>query len=58
VRELTEAEARRHFVVVDGPDSDLPAYPQDGAFSASVLVPAALVGVDVAELLDEAELTD
>ena len=53
---LTEAEARRHFVVVDGPESDLPAYSQDGAFSASVLVPAALAGVDVAELLDEAEL--
>ena len=51
---LTPAEARRHFVVVDGPEADLPAL-GDGAFSAAALIPAALAGVDVAELLDQAE---
>jgi glucose-6-phosphate isomerase len=59
----TDAEASRQFVVV-GPPADglvsLPADPQApgpwGALSASALVPAALAGVDVAELLDQAEL--
>jgi glucose-6-phosphate isomerase len=56
----TDAEARRHFVILGGPDADLPAEPGArgpwGALTASTLVPAALAGVDVAELLDEAEL--
>jgi glucose-6-phosphate isomerase len=52
---LTEAEARRHFVVVDGPESDLPLV-GEGAFSAATLVPVALAGVDVAALLDQAAL--
>lgn len=65
---LTEAEAGRHFVVVATPDSPLSAaggllVPADpdvtgawGALTAATLVPAALARVDVAELLDEAEL--
>jgi glucose-6-phosphate isomerase len=65
---VTEAEAGRHFVVVAPPDSPLSAagqlaVPADpdvtgawGALTATALVPAALAGVDVAELLDEAEL--
>ena len=52
---LTAAEARRHFVVVDGPEADLPAVGQ-GAFSTATLTPAALAGVDVADLLEQAEL--
>jgi hypothetical protein len=64
---LSEAEAGRHFVVVAAPDSPLsdagqvtvPADPDVagawGALTATALVPAALAGVDVAELLDEAE---
>jgi glucose-6-phosphate isomerase len=56
----TEAEARRHFVVIGGPEADLPADPGAtgpwGALTNSALAPAALAGVDVAELLDEAEL--
>ena len=59
----TDAEASRHFVVV-GPAADglvsLAADPHApgpwGALSASALVPAALAGVDVAELLDQAEM--
>jgi glucose-6-phosphate isomerase len=59
----TDAEASRHFVVVGPPDDQLTSLPCDphapgpwGALSASALVPAALAGVDVAELLDQAEL--
>lgn len=68
----TEAEAGRHFVAVTGPGSALeksaaergvlilPADPEVsgafGALTASTLVPAALAGVDVADLLDQAEL--
>jgi glucose-6-phosphate isomerase len=56
----TDAETRRHFVIVGGPEADLPADPSApgpwGALTASALVPAALAGVDVADLLDEAEL--
>jgi len=51
----TPAEARRHFVVLDGPEADVPVLGA-GAFSAAALVPAALAGVDVAELLEQAEL--
>jgi hypothetical protein len=69
---LSEAEASRHFVAVTAPGSALeatarelglvilPADPQVSgpyrALTASALVPAALAGVDVAELLDQAEL--
>jgi glucose-6-phosphate isomerase len=69
---LTDPEASRHFVAVAAPGSALeasarelglvvlPADPQvSGAYTAltaSALVPAALAGVDVAELLDQAEL--
>jgi glucose-6-phosphate isomerase len=68
---LTEAEAGRHFVVVTDPGSPLEAVgaemgatviladPDVGgrysALTAFGLVPTALAGVDVAELLDEAE---
>jgi glucose-6-phosphate isomerase len=56
----TDAEAQRHFVIVGGPQADLPADSGAagpwGALTAAALVPAALAGVDVAELLDEAEL--
>ncbi|WP_434740906.1 glucose-6-phosphate isomerase [Micromonospora sp. SH-82] len=68
---LSEAEAGRHFVVVTDPGSPLAdtaaemgaivvlADPQVGgrysALTAFGLVPAALVGVDVVGLLDEAE---
>jgi hypothetical protein len=68
----TEAEASRHFVAVAGPGSALEATARTlgilalpaeagatgpwGALTPSALVPAALAGVDVAELLDEAEL--
>jgi glucose-6-phosphate isomerase len=68
----TEAEASRHFVAVAAPGSALEAaahglgvivLPAEAgvtgpwaALTASALVPAALAGVDVAELLDEAEL--
>lgn len=66
-----EAETARHFVVVTDPGSPLetvarglgivvvPADPEVGgrysALTAFGLVPAALAGVDVAELLDQAE---
>ena len=68
---LTEAEAGRHFVIVTDPGSPLEttaremgahvvlADPDVGgrycALTAFGLVPAALAGVDVAELLDQAE---
>jgi glucose-6-phosphate isomerase len=68
---LTEAEAARHFVVVTDPGSPLEsaarelgivvvlADPEVGgrysALTAFGLVPSALAGVDVAELLDQAE---
>jgi glucose-6-phosphate isomerase len=60
----TAAEAGRHFVVVGGEPFQgavtIPADPDAtgpwAALSASALVPAALAGVDMAELLDEAEL--
>jgi hypothetical protein len=68
---LTPAEAGRHFVVVTDPGSPLEgvaremgatvvlADPEVGgryaALTAFGLVPAALAGVDVAELLDQAE---
>ncbi|MFB9239054.1 glucose-6-phosphate isomerase [Plantactinospora siamensis] len=67
----TAAEAGRHFVVVTEPDSPLVetaaelgafvvlAEPAGGgrfaALDASALVPAALAGVEVVELLDQAE---
>ncbi|WP_433726876.1 glucose-6-phosphate isomerase [Actinoplanes sp. CA-051413] len=59
---LTAAEAGRHFVVLGGPLPELeaagavtvPAEP--GALGAATLVPAAFAGVDVAELIDQAEL--
>ena len=46
---LTPAETDRHFVVLD---ELFPA--GDGPFGPAALVPAALAGVDVAELLDQA----
>ncbi|MEU6075295.1 glucose-6-phosphate isomerase [Micromonospora sp. NPDC047074] len=68
---MTEAEAGRHFVVVTDPGSPLEATAAEmGAFTvladpnvggryaaltAFGLVPSALAGVEVAELLDEAE---
>jgi glucose-6-phosphate isomerase len=68
---LTEAEAGRHFVIVTDPGSPLEAVgaemgatvlladPDVGgrysALTAFGLVPTALAGVDVADLLDEAE---
>ncbi len=68
---LTEAEAGRHFVMVTDPGSPLaevaaemgavviPADPEVGgrysALTAFGLVPTALAGVEVAELLDQAE---
>ncbi|PSK66146.1 Glucose-6-phosphate isomerase [Micromonospora sp. MH33] len=68
---VTEAEAARHFVVVTDPGSPLeavadelgavviPADPEVGgrysALTAFGLVPAALAGVPVADLLDDAE---
>ncbi|MEU4567407.1 glucose-6-phosphate isomerase [Micromonospora sp. NPDC023956] len=68
---MTEAEAGRHFVIVTDPGSPLEATATEmgahvvladpevgGRFSALTafgLVPAALAGVDVAELIDEAE---
>ncbi len=68
---LTEAEAGRHFVVVTDPGSPLLDVAQEmGAFvvqadpdvggrysalTAFGLVPSALAGVDIAELLDQAE---
>jgi glucose-6-phosphate isomerase len=68
---MTEAEAGRHFVVVTDPGSPLEttaremgafvvlADPEVGgrysALTAFGLVPSALAGVDVAELLDQAE---
>ncbi|MEU5939852.1 glucose-6-phosphate isomerase [Micromonospora sp. NPDC047548] len=68
---MTEAEAARHFVVVTDPGSPLeatademgvvvlPADPGVGgryaALTAFGLVPAALAGVEVTELLDDAE---
>jgi glucose-6-phosphate isomerase len=67
----TEAEAARHFVVVTDPGSPLEAAAQElgivviqadpevggrySALTAFGLVPSALAGVDVAELLDQAE---
>jgi glucose-6-phosphate isomerase len=67
---LTEAEAGRHFVIVTDPGSPLEATAREmGAFvvladpevggrysalTAFGLVPSALAGVDVAELLDQA----
>ena len=64
---LSEAELGRHFVVVADPASllaDAGRYmgavvvggDAGRAFSAGSLLPAALAGVDVAELLDQAEL--
>jgi hypothetical protein len=69
---LTDAEIGRHFVMVTDPASPLEAVAQQmgafvvladpelvgryGALSAYGLVASALAGVDVAELLDEAEL--
>jgi hypothetical protein len=68
---LTEAEAGRHFVIVTDPGSPLEATGEEmgatvfladpdvggrySALTAFGLVPTALAGVDVAELLDEAE---
>jgi glucose-6-phosphate isomerase len=68
---LTEAEAGRHFVIVTDPGSPLAATGREmgayvlladpdvggrySALTAFGLVPAALAGVDVAELLDQAE---
>jgi glucose-6-phosphate isomerase len=68
---LSEAEAARHFVVVTDPGSPLEATAQEAgivvfradaevggrysALTAFGLVPSALAGVDVAELLDQAE---
>jgi len=68
---LTEAEAGRHFVIVTDPGSPLAATAEEmGAFvvladpdvggrysalTAFGLVPAALAGVEVTELLDQAE---
>ncbi len=67
---MTEAEAGRHFVVVTDPGSPLEATAQEmGAFviladpdvggrysalTAFGLVPSALAGVDIAELIDQA----
>jgi hypothetical protein len=69
---LSSAEAGRHFVVVTDPGSPFEATAREmgafvvladpelvgryGALTAFGLVPAALAGVDVAELLDQAEL--
>jgi glucose-6-phosphate isomerase len=68
---LTEAEAGRHFVIVTDPGSPLAATAAEmgsvvvladpnvggrySALTAFGLVPTALAGVDVAELLDQAE---
>jgi glucose-6-phosphate isomerase len=68
---LSEAEAGRHFVIVTDPGSPLEATAQEmgaavfladpdvggrySALTAFGLVPTALAGVDVAELLDQAE---
>jgi glucose-6-phosphate isomerase len=68
---LSEAEAGRHFVVVTDPGSPLEAIAREmgaalfladpdvggrySALTAFGLVPTALAGVDVAELLDQAE---
>ncbi len=68
---LSEAEAGRHFVIVTDPGSPLEATAREmnaavvladpdvggrySALTAFGLVPAALAGVDVAELLDQAE---
>lgn len=68
---LTAAEAGRHFVVVTDPGSPLEAVARDmgaalfladpdvggrySALTAFGLVPTALAGVDVSELLDQAE---
>jgi len=59
---LTAAEAGRHFVVLGDPPPELAAAGAvavptgSGALSAATLLPAAFAGVDVAELIDEAEL--
>ena len=59
---LSAAEAGRHFVVLGDPPPALEAAGAvtvptgTGALSAATLVPAALAGADVAELIDEAEL--
>ncbi|HEX6500786.1 MAG TPA: glucose-6-phosphate isomerase [Micromonosporaceae bacterium] len=68
---LSEAEAARHFVIVTDPGSPLEATAREmgavavladpdvggrySALTAFGLVPTALAGVDVAELLDQAE---
>jgi glucose-6-phosphate isomerase len=68
---LTEAEAARHFVIVTDPGSPLEATGREmgayvvladpdvggrySALTAFGLVPSALAGIDVAELLDQAE---
>ncbi len=68
---LSEAEAGRHFVIVTDPGSPLEAVAREmnaavvladpdvggrySALTAFGLVPTALAGVDVAELLDQAE---
>ncbi|MFI7543304.1 glucose-6-phosphate isomerase [Actinoplanes sp. NPDC049599] len=59
---LTAAEAGRHFVVLGEPLPELEAAGAvtvptgTGALSAATLLPAAFAGVDIAELIDEAEL--
>lgn len=59
---LTAAEAGRHFVVLGDPVPELEAAGAvtipvgPGALNAATLVPAAFAGVDVAQLIDEAEL--
>ncbi|GAA3340908.1 glucose-6-phosphate isomerase [Amorphoplanes nipponensis] len=59
---LTAAEAGRHFVVLGNAPPELAAAGAvtigagPGALSAATLVPAAFAGVDVAALIDEAEL--
>ena len=59
---LTAAEAGRHFVVLGDPLPELEAAGSvavpagTGALGAATLVPAAFAGVDVAELINEAEL--
>jgi glucose-6-phosphate isomerase len=59
---LTAAEAGRHFVVLGGPLPELEAAgavsvpTEPGALGAATLVPAAFAGVNVAELIEQAEL--
>lgn len=59
---LTAAEAGRHFVALGDPPPELEAAgavtvpTEPGPLSATTLLPAAFAGVDVAALIDEAEL--